>query len=385
VIRRMCCVCDADAWLPLPDPAANRSITTGGILLDEPLSKGQCASCGLISRVGATFVGESNFYEERYASYYRRPGAQSYDAARYAAMVGWMCGPLAGLEPKSILDVGCGAGWSMLALRKRFPGSVIEGIEPSKVNAELARQAGFEVRVAKVGDSQLPRKNYDLIYAHNVLQHVLSPVAFLTELRGCLSPSGLLALICPDASRPNNEMLWCDHNYSFIPRHLARLAEKTGLHVRSWSPNPSDVTVLDKQLVVLAPGALSDAPLDIPNPSPDELYRERRGYVQAWHEVHRSLREETKERPRTFNFGASTWTWLLAAYCPDYWRRVDCCVVDGFSGECVDKAVKRVADVALRPGDALVLGVNPVSQEAFARKFPNAGAAIVRWDHYVRA
>src|SRR5262249_18791140 len=35
VIVRPCCVCDANEWLPIPDPVANRSITTAGTVRDE--------------------------------------------------------------------------------------------------------------------------------------------------------------------------------------------------------------------------------------------------------------------------------------------------------------------------------------------------------------
>src|SRR6266849_3822065 len=162
-----CCVCDTDRWLPIPDPVAGRSITTAGVLLDEPLTKGQCANCGLIQRIAAAFVGESDFYEERYGNYYRRPGAQTYDAPRYEAMAQWLHVAVTDLDPASILDVGCGAGWSMMATRKRFPHSRIEGVEPSRANAALARQAGFDVHIAKIGEGRGPQRSYDLIFANN--------------------------------------------------------------------------------------------------------------------------------------------------------------------------------------------------------------------------
>ena len=228
-----CTVCGATDWLPLPDPVPDRSITTAGNLLREPLSKAHCERCSLLQRIEIPFVGASDFYEERYADYYNRAGAATYDAPRYAAMAEWMCAGLGGFVPKSILDVGCGAGWSMLATRAKFPEALIEGVEPSRVNAERARQAGFEVHLGKIGTDSVPRKTYDLVFANNVLQHVLSPAEFLTALRDYLSEQGLLVLICPDASRPSNEMLMCDHNHSFRPEHVLKLADDAGYQVRS--------------------------------------------------------------------------------------------------------------------------------------------------------
>lgn len=381
-----CVLCHANDWYPIPDPVSDRSITTAGILLNKPLAKAQCGSCGLLQRTNANFVGNSDYYENRYADYYRRPGADVYDAPRYAAMVEWMCQGLGGFAPKSILDAGCGAGWSMIATQKKFPNCAIDGVEPSKINADRARQAGFNVRLGKIDANSRPQRTYDLVYANNVLQHVLSPIEFLTALRDHVADDGLVVLICPDAARPNSEMLWCDHNYSYTPRHLLQLAEKTGFAVRSWLPDPGHVQLLDKQLIVLAKRGGRSAPMsepDVPTLMARKLYQERCDYIKGWQQVHRALCEDVHGFSRVFNFGSSSWTWLLAGYCPEYWSRVECCVLDQFGGSCLDKAVKPLSELRSKTGDGLVLGVNPVSQDAFAKRFQAEGWKTIQWDSYV--
>lgn len=385
---KRCSVCGADRWQAVPDPVADRAITTSGVLLREPLAKAQCESCGLLQRINADFVGSSDYYESRYADYYLRPGAETYDAPRYKAMTEWMSTGIGDFSPRTILDVGCGAGWSMLAMRAAFPDAVIEGVEPSAINAERARQAGFSVSVARIGDEDSPKKNYDLVYANNVLQHVLSPVEFLETLRDYLSEDSLLVLVCPDASSPSNEMLWCDHNHSFRPHDILRLAERAGYRVHRWLPHPDNITILDKQLVVLARRSGPHAPVgrpDRPVLTPKELYRQRCNYMANWRQVERALCDAVRDRSRTYNFGSSSWTWLLAGYCPQYWSFVDCCLVDGFAGYCLDKDVRPFADVTINPDDALVLGVNPVSQPAFAARFQTVAHNIIRWDGFVRS
>jgi SAM-dependent methyltransferase len=285
-----------------------------------------------------------------------------------------------------ILDVGSGAGWLMLAIKRYFPNAKIEGIEPSKANADLARRAGFEVQSVKIGSDPELEKCYDLIYCNNVLQHVLSPVPFLMELKKHLAAHGRLVLICPDASRPSNEMLWCDHNYSFEPRHLLALAEMVGLAVETWQANPTNNSLLDKQLVVLSPGLGAHAPTEnhgTPRVSGEERYNERCRYVHSWARTHAHLCEAISSCSRVFNLGASMWTWLLAAYCPDWWRKVDCCLVDDFSGTCLDKKVVPTASVALLPDDGLVLGINPANQDAMAARFSHGPYQIIRWDRYI--
>jgi SAM-dependent methyltransferase len=303
-------------------------------------------------------------------------------------MAAWLHSATTGLNPRSILDVGCGAGWSMLATRMLFPDALIEGVEPAKANAELARRAGFKVQSFKIGTDRLLEKSYDLIYSNNVLQHVLSPISFLTELNEHLSEHGLLVLICPDASRPSNEMLWCDHNFSFQPRHLLRLAEVAGLRVTAWQPNPANNSLLDKQLIVLTKGSDAHArvgKLGAPEISGAEQYDDRCRYVQSWRDIHAHLRDATADCSRVFNFGASMWTWLLAAYCPDWWRKVECCLVDEFDGTCLDKKVKPTTSVTLSASDYLVLGINPVNQGEMATRFRQAQFKTIRWDGYVKA
>lgn len=39
----------------------------------------------------------------------------------------------------------------------------------------------------------------------------------------------------------------------------------------------------------------------------------------------------------------------------------------------------------MRPGDFLALGVNPVTQESYAKIFERDGWRVVRWDNYVHA
>lgn len=383
---KRCSVCGADEWRAIPDPLPERSITTAGVLLNEPLAKAQCASCGLLQRINADFVGNSDYYEKRYADYFRRAGAKTYDEPRYRATTEWMKAGIGDFRPSSILDVGCGAGWTMRATLERFPDAEIEGIEPSTINTERAREAGFKVSLGKIGDADVPKRAYDLVYANNVLQHVTSPAEFLISLRDYLSDDSLLVLTCPDATRPSCEMLYCDHNHSFRPRDLDALARKTGFRIHAWLPSPGHIAVLDKQLVVLSKRAGAAAGWhDAPPLSAEQLFAERCRYVERWQAMDGILCGRIGAAPRTFNFGSSSWTWLLAGYCPDYWRRVDCCVVDRFSGYCLDKVVKPLGNIEVDPADRLVLGINPLSQPAFAQRFTEEGRAVVRWDEFVQS
>jgi SAM-dependent methyltransferase len=101
----------------------------------------------------------------------------------------------AGLD---VLDVGCGPGTITVGLAARVaPGKVV-GIDRS---AEVIEQAqGIAVGSAhvrfEVGDVYAlayPDDSFDLVHAHQVLQHLSDPVAALREMRRVCKAEGVVA------------------------------------------------------------------------------------------------------------------------------------------------------------------------------------------------
>ncbi|MBD8059922.1 class I SAM-dependent methyltransferase [Cellulomonas sp. JH27-2] len=106
------------------------------------------------------------------------------------------------LEPgQSLLDVGCGPGTVTLDLAKRLaPGEVV-GIDMSATVIESARAAGKDADAANVtfdvADAYaLPYADdsFDVVHAHQVLQHLSDPVAVLREMRRVAKPGGFVAV-----------------------------------------------------------------------------------------------------------------------------------------------------------------------------------------------
>jgi 2-polyprenyl-3-methyl-5-hydroxy-6-metoxy-1,4-benzoquinol methylase len=379
-----CLICGGNDWRALPEPNQHQSMTTSGVLIRQKLEREQCMTCGLLRKRDGEFLGRGRFYEEQYAKYYERPGGTTYDAGRYTAMARWMKAALGDeFAPASILDIGCGAGWQMRACQEAYKKARIEGVEPSATNAERARSAGFTVHAERFGVEKTRNTRYDLIYANNVLQHVVDPLGFLKDIADHLSPGGRVALIMPDASEPSNEMLWYDHNYSFRPKDLSVLSTAAGLHLENWQPNPDDKNLLDKQLVVLA---LKPRPVSITPPtaySAAELFERRAAYLAKWRDLDNKLLGRISRHDRVFNFGASMWTWLLAGYCDQYWNKVNLCLVDGEHGRCLDKEVVPTATATFKSGDCIVLGVNPANQAAFGERFGSQGVHIIKWSDQI--
>ena len=99
-----------------------------------------------------------------------------------------------------LLDVGCGPGTITTDLARAVaPGEVV-GIDASAAVIDEARASspptGVRVRF-EVGDvyaTGFEDASFDVVHAHQVLQHLTDPVAALTELRRVLRPGGTLAV-----------------------------------------------------------------------------------------------------------------------------------------------------------------------------------------------
>ncbi|GAA4901968.1 ubiquinone/menaquinone biosynthesis C-methylase UbiE [Stackebrandtia albiflava] len=114
----------------------------------------------------------------------------------------------------SILDIGCGPGTITADLARIVaPGDVL-GIDPEPgVVAEAAAHAGdvgnAEFRVGDVYHLDLPDDSFDVVHAHQVLQHLPDPVRALREMRRVCRPGGVVAV--RDADYP--AMSW----YPLLP------------------------------------------------------------------------------------------------------------------------------------------------------------------------
>jgi SAM-dependent methyltransferase len=360
-------------------------MTTAGHLVPEPLAKEQCMACGLLARRASRYLGETDFYEKSY-EFFERPGAGTFDRPRYNAMAAWIAEALNGWSPASILDAGCGRGWMMRALREQYPAATFKGVEPSEQESETARSEGWTVDTAKVDAAYPVKRRYDLVYCTNVVEHTTDPVEFLAVLRRLMAPGGRIVVTCPDASYASAEFMFSDQNFSFTPQQLQSIARAAGLLTVAWRPAPVVNSLRDKQLCVFdAETPAHDSGTNaFRNVTAEQLFAERADYVASYVRCDKYLHGAVGAAERVFNFGASTWSMLLRAYCPAYWQRVTACAIDGGHGIFQGRPLENFGALQIGSNDALVLGVNPYSQADFTRKLQDAGiAAPVSWAHVI--
>src|SRR5690348_14476643 len=95
-----------------------------------------------------------------------------------------------------LLDVGCGPGSITADFARRVgPGTVLGVDASADVIAEAQRDhPDVSFAIGDVYRIDVPDGSYDIVHAHQVLQHLSDPVAALTDMRRVVRPGGIVAV-----------------------------------------------------------------------------------------------------------------------------------------------------------------------------------------------
>jgi ubiquinone/menaquinone biosynthesis C-methylase UbiE len=139
---------------------------------------------------------------------------------------------------QDLLDVGCGPGTITTDLAQRVaPGRTV-GIDLSPDVIMTARQlqvtsgpASVVFDVGNVYDLNFADASFDVVYAHQVLQHLIDPVAALVEMRRVLRVGGLLAIRDSDYGA----FVWApdDQRLDRWMQIYQQLTERNGAHANA--------------------------------------------------------------------------------------------------------------------------------------------------------
>jgi SAM-dependent methyltransferase len=102
-----------------------------------------------------------------------------------------------------VADVGCGYGWSSVALARAYPGVTVDGYdvdEPSLVAARrIADEAGVADRVTFASDDVAglgdDRVGYDAVFAFECVHDMSDPVTVLAGMRRMVAPDGVVVVM----------------------------------------------------------------------------------------------------------------------------------------------------------------------------------------------
>jgi SAM-dependent methyltransferase len=98
-----------------------------------------------------------------------------------------------------VLDVGCGPGTITAGLADRVPQGHVTGIDAAEEIIDEARstagnRGNLDFATGDVYALDYPDASFDVVHAHQVLQHLGDPVRALREMRRVTRPGGLVAI-----------------------------------------------------------------------------------------------------------------------------------------------------------------------------------------------
>ena len=206
-----------------------------------PIPTVQCRRCSLVffsPRPQPTWY--ATFYKSHYRRLYTHQAVDTIDD-RYLRWRGewdrahWRIAILRqflGTAPR-VLDIGCGLGVFLAALRSTFPSGYFLGIEPDAKYASFARnEFKLDVRQQTLEDFR-----HDPSFTHavalHVMEHVPSPKAFLERVHSFLGHDDCLIVEVPNLHGEwrGLSMFHVAHTHCFSSLTLRYYLESTGFHV----------------------------------------------------------------------------------------------------------------------------------------------------------
>ena len=146
----------------------------------------------------------------------------------------------------SLLDLGCGEGHFLAMVEKRFPAARLAGVDLSEENIRYAKGILKKAKLIR-GDAaktNLPGSSFDVVLALELLDHVESDGALISEAWRLLKPKGMLVISIPDSSMLLWNVTWSvwtrtlgrrwegKHLREYDERRLTRLLESNGFRVK---------------------------------------------------------------------------------------------------------------------------------------------------------
>ncbi|GEM_PF-390402 len=164
----------------------------------------------------------------------------------------------------NVLDYGCGAGGSLLEVRKL--GADGYGVEVDTNVRQVADLYGLNIHIGTLSDAPFEGIEFDLISLNQVIEHVTEPANLLSALAERLRARGILVVSFPNVGSIYRRLFgrrWINWHVPYHQLHFNRhsfeaLCSRAGLQVTHWktvTPNVWTVMQLQSLFASQTPGA----------------------------------------------------------------------------------------------------------------------------------
>ena len=193
----------------------------------------RCLSCSLVYLNPRPATSELHrIYPPNYYSFnedQRSNALVTFFRRKLEAMKTRAFGRVLGTGKKRILDVGCGDGRFLGALRE-FGSSdwELHGIDIDQAAVERAKKRNLKASYTRLEDYDPGDIKFDMIVLFQVIEHVSAPNEMAGKIRSLLAPGGLFVIETPDVAGWDHALfrdgLWGGYH---IPRHWTLFTPKT--------------------------------------------------------------------------------------------------------------------------------------------------------------
>lgn len=145
------------------------------------------------------------------------------------------------IKPRSVLEVGCGSGWNMRAIRNVNPYLSLWGAEINQTALQEAADAGLSVVEASLFDlkKEWPEGGFDLVASVGVLIHV-SGEDLSRAMDSIISVSNRYVLAVEYPWDTEEEIKYRDNSGQLWKRPFGKLYEAKGLKLVAEFDAPAD-------------------------------------------------------------------------------------------------------------------------------------------------
>ena len=184
----------------------------------------QCRSCGLVYQDPLPHPSDlPGFYPAAYSAY----NSDTFISALFRLVYAQEARRISRLvRPAApILDVGCGNGSMLMALKSRGYTN-LSGVEIDPTAADRARQSGIRVKTGELVNVDFPAESFDLIRLGHVIEHVCDPVAVLRRAFDLLRPGGYIFGETPNTSCLDFKVFKKYWGALHLPRHVIMFSDE---------------------------------------------------------------------------------------------------------------------------------------------------------------
>ncbi len=127
-------------------------------------------------------------------------------------------------EPGRLLDLGCGNGEFLIAMRTL--GWQVYGLDQDAAAVASARNIGLDIQEGDLKKSTYPDNYFDAITMCHVIEHLYDPIATLRACACALKPGGRLWIATPNLESQSHERFARHWRGLEPPRHLVLFTPK---------------------------------------------------------------------------------------------------------------------------------------------------------------